>query len=83
MSDIQQTYYEAQIREMQDEIAALRESANAWHQAALSAGEHLTAVGPPGYYDMKPEAWRAWAIDAAIEVRSFRGPTDWRDKQPK
>ena len=35
-----------------------------WRNAAIRLGEELASVGPDGYYDMTPERWLEWALEA-------------------
>ena len=40
-----------------------------WRNAAIRLGEELASVGPDGYYDMTPEQWLEWALEA-VKVKS-------------
>ena len=40
----------------------------AWRDAALMFGEHLSPVGPHGYYAFTPQQWIAWAKEALADI---------------
>lgn len=38
-----------------------------WEGAAKRLGEDLASVGPHGYYDMTPNEWLSWSLEAVLK----------------